>query len=239
MQVAPFFYKIFVTTQSLQIRRFLGTAFPITPNGGLLTCRHVVAVPIKDNETLAVFDNEANRLVPISDFKVPAQPQFDVAFIPNALQRKKSEFFPLLSPHLVNMGENVYSFGYYLSGKNHHMGYFKGNIVNFLKSDRTPESVSMSLSYAVIEGLSGSPVLTYHNGPKLVGLCWGNIQTRVVAHEVLEYRNEKETFQETINRIVELGQAHHAEALIKFLQEIEVDNFIVSSETVEISGLQD
>ena len=41
----------------------------------------------------------------------------------------------------------------------------------------------MSLSYAVIEGLSGSPVLTYHNGPKLVGMCWGNLQSRIVASE--------------------------------------------------------
>ena len=239
MQVAPFFYKVFVTTQDLQIRRFLGTAFPITPNGGLLTCRHVVDVPIKDKETLAVFDNEANQLVPISDFKVPTHPQFDVAFIPNALQREKSEFFPLLRPPLITMGENVYSFGYYLSGKNLHMGYFKGNIVNFLNSDRTPGYSSMSLSYAVIEGLSGSPVLTYHNGPKLVGMCWGNIQTRIVAREVMEFEDEKEKFRETINRIVELGQAHHVDALIKFLQEVDVDDFIVSSESVKISGLQD
>ena len=237
MQVAPFFYKIFVTTQSLQIRRFLGTAFPITPNGGLLTCRHVVDVSIKDNETLAVFDNEANRLVPISDFKVPTHPDFDVAFIPNALQREKPEFFPLLSPHLITMGEDIYSFGYYLSGINLHMGYFTGNIVNFLKSDRTPASVSMSLSYAVIEGLSGSPVLTYHNGPKLVGMCWGNIQTRIVAREVMEFEDEKEKFRETINRIVELGQAHHARALIQFLKEIQVDDFTVSSESVKNSGL--
>ncbi len=242
MQVAPFFYKVFVTTGGRQIRRFLGTAFPITPNGGLLTCRHVVDVPIKDNETLAVFDNEKNRLVPISDFKVPAHPKFDIAFIPNALQREKSEFFPLLSPPLITMGEDVYSFGYYLSENNLsennlHTGYFKGNIVNFLNSDQTPGYVSMSLSYAVIEGLSGSPVLTYHNGPKLVGMCYCNFQTRIVAHEVMEFEDEKEKFRETINRIVELGLAYHVEALIKFLQEIDVDNFIVSSESVKISGL--
>ena len=233
MQVAPFFYKVFVTTQGLQVRRFLGTAFPITPDGGLLTCRHVVEVPIKDDETLAVFDNETKQLVPISDFKVPTHPRFDVAFIPNALQREKSEFFPLLNPHLILIGEDVYSCGYYLSGNNLHMGYFKGNIVNFLNSDRTPGSSSISLSYAVIEGLSGSPVLTYHNGPKLVGMCWGNIQTRIVAREVMEFEDEKEKFRETINRIVELGQAHHARALIQFLTEIQVDDFTVSAESVK------
>ena len=137
------------------------------------------------------------------------------------------------------MGENVYSFGYYLSGNNLHMGYFKGNIVNFLKSGRTPGSGSMSLSYAVIEGLSGSPVLTYHNGPKLVGMCWGNIQTRIVAREIMEFEDEKGRFRETINRIIELGQAHHAKALINFLQEIDVHDFIVSSQSVTNSGLRD
>lgn len=96
----------------------------------------------------------------------------------------------------------------------------------------------MSLSYAVIEGLSGSPVLTYHNGPKLVGMCWGNLQSRIVASEVMEYEDEKAKISETINRIVELGQAHHAEALINFLHEIDVRDFVVSSDSVKIVGLQ-
>lgn len=122
MEVAPFFYKIFVTTQDFEIRRFLGTAFPVTPNGGLLTCRHVVDVSMMPNETIAVFDNEVNQFVPISGFKAPTKPKFDVAFIPNALQREKSEFFPLLSPNLITMGKNVYSFGHYVAEKILHSG---------------------------------------------------------------------------------------------------------------------
>ena len=245
MEFPPFFYKVFAATQNFDRRRFLGTAFPITPNGGLLTCRHVVDVPISANETLVVLDNEVNRVVPISDFKLSTDSEFDVAFIPYALQREKAEYFPILSPALITMGEDVYSFGYYLSEKNLHteknlhMGYFKGNVVNFLESKKTPGSVAMSLSYAVIEGLSGSPVLTYHNGPKLVGMCSGNHQSRIVAHEVMEFEDEREKFRETINRIVELGEAHRADALIKFLQEIDVHDFIVSSDSVAIPGLQD
>ncbi len=237
MEIAPFFYKVFVTSHNLEIRRFLGTAFPITSNGGLLTCRHVVDVAIKANETVAIFDNELNRPVPISDFNVPTDSRYDIAFIPNALQREKSEFFPLLSPRLITMGENVYSFGYYVSENNLHMGYFKGNIVNFLNSEKMPGSGLMSLSYAVIEGLSGSPVLTFHNGPKLVGMCCGNSQSRIVAHEVMEFKDEKAEFRETINRIVELGQAHHATALITFLESIGVTDFVVSCESVSIPGL--
>ena len=104
MKVSPFFYKVFATTEESKKHRFLGTAFPVIPNGGLLTCRHVVDVSIEKNEVLAVFDNEVKRLVPISDFKVPTDPKFDVAFIPYALQREKTEFFPLLSPDLIDYG---------------------------------------------------------------------------------------------------------------------------------------
>ena len=239
MNVASFFYKVFITTQDFQNPRFIGTAFPITPDSGLLTCRHIVDVPLGDNETLAIFDNEKNRFVPISDFAVSRNPNIDAAFIPNALQRKKSEFFPLISPNLIKIGEDVYSFGYYLSGNNPDRGYFKGNIVNFSDLREGQNFVSISLSYAVIEGLSGSPVLTYHNGPKLVGMCYGNIQARVVASEIMEFNDRKEQFRETINRIVELGQAHHARALVIFLQEINARDFIISSERVDISGLED
>ena len=66
MKVSPFFYKVFATTEDSKKHRFLGAAFPVTPNGGLLTCRHVVDVSIEKNEVLAVFDNEVKRLVPIS-----------------------------------------------------------------------------------------------------------------------------------------------------------------------------
>ena len=101
-----------------------------------------------------------------------------MAFIPNAFRRDKAEFFPLLEPTSITIGEDVYSFGYFRSegsdlagavaGTGDH-GYFKGNIVNFSASRVTPGATALSLSYPVVEGLSGSPVLTYHNGPKVVG----------------------------------------------------------------------
>ncbi|MDE0528498.1 MAG: hypothetical protein OXH85_07385 [Truepera sp.] len=90
----------------------------------------------------------------------------------------------------------------------------------------------MSLSYAVIEGLSGSPVLTYHNGPKVLGLCYSNIQSRVIAHEIEEFQDEQRTLKETITRIVELGQAHHANMLIEFLDEVGAQDYVVSSQNV-------
>ena len=215
-----------------------------------ITCRHVLDVRTTHDERIVIYDNENGHVVPIDTDKClrPADPAFDVVFIPNALKRQKEEFLPLIAPDTVIAGEDVYSYGYFLSSSSEiatevtneiNQGYFKGNIVNFSKSPKTPGSVSMSLSYAVVEGLSGGPVLTYHNGPKVVGMCHGNIQSRVTASEILEFKDATTEYRETITRIVEFGRAHHAAALVAFLREVKVQDFIVSSDRIQLTGLSD
>ena len=83
-----------------------------------------------------------------------------MSFIPNALGRPKKEFFPILPTEHILMGENVYSVGYYMTSENIEVAYFKGNIVNFTRSREMTGLTGISLSYAVTEGFSGSPVLT-------------------------------------------------------------------------------
>ena len=232
MIINSFFYSIYLTGPELQPRKFLGSAFPITPDGGLITCRHVVDVEKSDGERLAVLDGELQRLVSIEETSIQSLPAWDLSFVPNALGRQKKEFFPILPSDKIFVGNDVYSVGFYKSGENFEVGHFKGNIVNFLQSDGTPELKGISLSYPVIEGLSGSPVLIYYFGPKVVGLCYGNVQSRILASEVLEYQDDRLRVKETINRIVEFGQAYHSAILLKFLEEIGVKNYVVSSKTV-------
>ena len=118
MDIGPFFYRMVgVPKQGDGAGRFLGTAFPITPDGGLITCRHVVEACTAD-ESLATYDNEKHKLVPINTeaIIVPDSPDYlDLAFVPNALKRDKAEFFPLLEPAIITIGEDVYSFGYFRS----------------------------------------------------------------------------------------------------------------------------
>ncbi|MCB1123334.1 MAG: trypsin-like peptidase domain-containing protein, partial [Verrucomicrobiae bacterium] len=168
MEIGPFFYRIFVVDKNMKILRYRGTTFPITPGGGFLTCRHVLDVNLQEDESLAILDNETHSLVRIEKIIYPSKEEFDMAFLPNALKKPKEEFFPILTPEEIIFGEDVYSFGYFDSSRGLNVGYFKGNIVNFLENPQDPDSIS--LSYAVIEGLSGSPVLTYCNGVKVVGL---------------------------------------------------------------------
>ena len=197
-----------------------------------MTCRHVTDVNKEENEFVAIFDGELNQAVPVKDIQYPQDRSLDIAYMPNALGRPKREFFPILSPTQIVMGEDVYSVGFYIAGRSPEVGYFKGNIVNFTQSEKTSESTEVSLSYPVIEGLSGSPVLTFHNGPKIVGLCHGSVQSRIAPREILEYEDERLKLQETVTRIVELGRAYHASALIRFLEEVGAEGYVVSVKRV-------
>jgi hypothetical protein len=92
-------------------------------------------------------------------------------------------------------------------------GYLKG----FVQGFDTQRVGTIQLSYSVIEGLSGSPVMTYHNGVKVVGMCYGSESQRVLAAEVVEVKDGEQHFRETVNRIVESGLAHHSGSLAAFL----------------------
>lgn len=244
MQVSKFFYSVFlIDHRNGKDHRYLGTAFPVAPDGGLLTCRHVVDVdydPVTHRR--GIYDPERGIFVLMADPIYSNADHLDMAFVPNALQQSKAEFFPILTPAALNIGEDVYSFGFFKPNGGDGtatQAYLSGRIVNMFNVDADRGIHSMLLPYAVIEGMSGSPVLTYHNGPKVVGMTIGNQMQRVVAHEVMDYQGTEREYKETINRIVEFGVAYHAATLISFLQEIGVSQAVVSDQQVNILGLED
>jgi hypothetical protein len=241
MDIARFFYKLYIVDASNAPLQFLGTAFPITPNGGLLTCRHVVDASFPPGSSLAVFDNELGRFTRIPATPViPTSPNVDIAYLPNALQRTKAEYFPILSSSELKVGEDVYSFGYFAIGGDSRAvehGYFAGKVVNFFNHERSAAEASLTLPYAVLEGMSGSPILTYHNGPKVVGIGIGNRSSRILASEIIEYKDSTREFKESVNRIVEFGIGHHCAAIVAFLAQAGVTGYVVSSGQVAVPGL--
>jgi hypothetical protein len=239
MEIARFFYQLFKVDSNNNKLAFIGSAFTVAPNGGLLTCRHVIDIQLKDNERIAVFDSEAGRLVTISNIIFPSNNRIDLAFIPNAFQRTKPEFFPILSPAILKIGESVYSFGFFAIGGGSaeiEQGYFSGDIVNFFQSEANTNS--FVLPFPIIEGMSGSPVLTYHNGPKVVGLAYGNRSSRILASEIFEYKDTHKEFKETVHRIVEFGVAYHCATIIEFLTEVSASEFIVADNRIAIPNLE-
>ena len=242
MDINKFFYKLFLVDSRNLPTTFIGSAFPVAPDGGLLTCRHVIDVSIPDGHAIAVYDPIISDFVRISHPLLwPVNPEVDMVYLPNVFGHPKREFFPILLPHQLKIGEDVYSFGYFSIGgspNNVEQGYFSGKIVNFFRHEHGVDQASFMLPFPILEGMSGSPVLTYHNGPKLVGIAIGNRSSRILAHEIFEYKDDKKEFKETINRIIEFGVAYHPAAIIQFLSEVGVKGFIVSDQRVELSGLE-
>lgn len=242
MQIDAFFYKLFLTDESGKPSAFLGSAFPVAPDGGLLTCRHVVNVDIPEGSGIAVLDHATGQFTRITEQPIlPVDTGIDMAFLPRALGRSKPEFFPVLLPELLKIGESVYSFGFFSIGGtvgDVEQGYFSGSIINFFRHEQGPTQASFMLPYPVLEGMSGSPVLTYHNGPKLVGLAIGNRSSRILASEIFEYRDDKTEFKETVNRIVEFGVAYHPAAVVQFLARAGVQGFVVSGDRLNLPGLE-
>ena len=115
MQIDKFFYRLFKTDSNSRPLAYLGTAFPVVPDGGLLTCRHVVDVALDAGESISVLDGEHGTLASIEDFRFPSDRTIDIAFLPNALGRTQPEFLPLLDTGTAALiGEDVYSFGYFV-----------------------------------------------------------------------------------------------------------------------------
>jgi len=239
MDPSRFFYQVF-SERGGSTPVFCGSAFAVAADGGLLTCRHVVLNATEDGAKLLILDNETGSLAtPESPPILSDRPYADLAFIPNALGRTKSEYLPILSPRKLLVGEDVYTYGHFAIGGGHaniEVGYFGGKIVNFFQTE-SAGSAMITLPFAVIEGLSGSPVLTFHNGPKVVGIATGNRISRILAAETMKYADGTKEFHETINRIVEFGTGMHCASIVEFLSSISGARFMVTDETVAMQGL--
>lgn len=218
-----FFYRIYKAKNSKPIY-YLGTAFPIAKSGILMTCRHVVEVNLDKDEYLAVFDEAKNLLVPIEDIRYPSDARVDIAILVGVPNSTKKEFIPFLDPRKLQVGEDVYTMGFFSEHENNVLtqdAYFGGKIVNF-RNAMNSNHAALTLPFAIIEGMSGSPILTYHNGVKVVGMAIGSKSARVIASEVTEYKDEILTMKETVNRIIEFGIAYHAVTLIDILKELKI-----------------
>ena len=211
------FYQLRTTNED----RFIGTAFGIAPKV-LMTCRHVVN-DRSEGEAIAIRNQRGQRWNVRPDQIWTVEPgALDLALILDAFNQDERPFFPILPHNNIMIGEDVYSFGFFMTTRTRrggpaagddNQGYLKGNIVNVSQPPHEGGTQRISLSYPVIEGMSGAPVLTYHNGVKVVGLCYGNVQSRVVAAEILEHEADGKILRERVERIVEFGRAYPSPVL--------------------------
>ena len=237
MNIDHFFFRLYAISGA-RAEKFLGSALPVTGDGGLLTCRHIVdGIPRKE---LAVHHNITGWKIHVKQVLTPEDESLDLAYLPQSLQKGPCSFFPILPPEVPLTGQPVYSYGFFEtteSGSPVEQGYFSGSVVNMLKIGGTDTRWALTLPYALIEGMSGSAVLTNVNGPKLVGIGYGNQQSRVLAAQVLEYEDNETKVREQIHRIVEFGRAYHSDTIIRFLREVGATGYRVTKDPVPMFGL--
>jgi len=212
---------------------FLGNAFAVTGTGGLLTCRHVVDGA--NGRPLGVVDIGGRDWCKVETVAYPDDEELDLAFLPSAVQRHGVFPLPLLVGVVIPLGEDAIAYGYLVEGFGSSdplvPTYHRGHIVAKLSkgSRLTPgRHPSWALSFPVIEGLSGSPVTTDHNGMKLIGICYGVEQQRTLAHEVTVVERAGETLREEIHRVVEYGLAYQPQVIESFLSTCAPGEFVVS-----------
>jgi hypothetical protein len=245
IQTAPFFFPVFWLDKSGARKRHLGSAFPITPDGGLLTCQHVVDVKaLPAGETLAIFDVATQKHFPLTVPVLPKDPALDLAFLPRVIPDKK-EFLPIFEPNDASPGHPVTTWGFFaLGGRPDDVedGCFSGSIVNIKKIPGDPRGknhVSLVLPYAVVEGMSGSAVLIEHYGMKVAGICYGNVEQRIQKEEELVTHTDGSTAIHSIWRTVHFGLAYAVPVILEFLQSVGVKGHRVSRLFVhDIPGIE-
>ncbi|MCF7810080.1 serine protease [bacterium] len=239
MEIKSYIYPLFLINKDHIPIQFLGVAFPITPNGGMLSCKHVLEQAVlTDGNYIAIIDFKTSSVIVIKEYQISDTINYDLAFLSNTINNKH-EYIPMIPVNKLIIGSKISSFGFYSIGKSISdlsRGFFSGTIVNVRHVDGVQEMV---LPFPVLEGMSGSPVIHYYEGPKIAGICIGNKQQIIQVNEILEYRDTEKEYKETINRVVEFGISYPVNVIKLFLDEIGVNNYLVSDQRVEIPGLED
>lgn len=214
--------------------RFLGTSFVVSADGGLLTCRHV-AESIRDGEHLAVLhvDNAGERresLIIPEEVLFPDDDGLDLAYLPKAANVIKSRVaWPLGEQSWILMSIEAHTFGYTAGGNPFpvEVGYHSGSVVARRNSDPNLGGFpSLVLSFPVLEGMSGSPLLSAESpnlSRRVIGICCGNESHRIVAREVVSTEIDGREVREQVQRLVEQGLALPLWTILDFLQEIGVE----------------
>lgn len=214
--------------------RFLGTSFLIHTDGGLLTCRHV-AESVGDGEKLAVlhFDNRRKTresLIIVDEVLYPADDKLDLAYLPGVASVIESRVsWPAGDQSWILMGIEAHAFGYTARGNPFpvEIGYHPGSVVVRRNSDPNLGGYpSVVLSFSVLEGMSGSPLLSADSpdlSRQVIGICCGNESHRIVAREVVSTEVDGREIREQVQRLVEQGLALPLWTICEFLREIGVE----------------
>jgi Trypsin-like peptidase domain len=116
VNTASYIFPLFIANRDGALLADAGTAFAVAPDGGVITCRHVVdpRFSADDDRFLAIVDRErGDRVIPVPQIRYSSDATLDLAFLPDALQRSKRDFLPILDPEQIMIALEVRAIGYF------------------------------------------------------------------------------------------------------------------------------
>ncbi|QXE89170.1 serine protease [Geomonas subterranea] len=212
---------------TMKVGRFLGTGFYINSAGGFTTCKHV-AEAITEGQHLYVGQmkgptaGDYHRIQNVICHEI-----YDIA-IGTVVTGRKTEF---LKPYAgaFALGVDVGAFGYTDAGKeNNILGvdprYLKGHISRLAEEPfGFPTKSLCEMSFAVPSGFSGTAVLS--EDYQLVGMAYGNAESKILSYSVTEVVDGNSTFLENVYRVMEFGLCHTVTDLKAVFSELGVRSF--------------
>lgn len=205
---------------------FLGSATII--HGLVCTCAHVVrAVEPANREVILAKWNPHVHNEPWVIFHAKVHPKYDFAVLLTD-QKPPLTQVPLLSAPL-DMGPQVAVLGFHDDGTVHDERgrtqqvaprMFSGNVVRTHDVRTNVSATLCELSFPVLSGFSGAPVLNYPGLDAVVGLAYGNAEQTIQVYGSSEVRDGEQVFSETVNRILELGLFHSAVSIAGYLRDM-------------------
>ena len=200
----------YTKANTVKVGRFLGTGFYISSNGLFITCKHVIEA-LEQRQDLflgKVYGLFPGNYLPITNIKV--HPKFDFACGQVITKKRTKVLKPYRGPFAL--GLEVGAFGYSDAGKEKgclflDRRYLKGHISRISHEPYDfPAKSLCEVSFSVPSGFSGTALLS--DDYQLVGMLYGNIESRLQAYSISEVIEGNSTFQEKAYRVTEFGLAH-------------------------------
>ena len=202
--------------------RFAGSAFAIDNKGHIVTCKHIIE-NVQSDELIIAKDLKSNQFHELTAIRT--HPKYD--FCLSKIDAIKKNISPV--PYRkFGMGLEIAAFGFTYNGKFEgrikvDQRCLKGNIVLLAEHEHIFDKRSPSVietSFPSIEGFSGGPLFT-GECKYLIGMMYGNRESRIEAHSFIEIDKNGEKYKEVHNRIVELGLAHSVYDNLRMIKEVQ------------------
>ncbi len=204
---------------------FLGTGFYLDTTGYFITCKHVVEA-IQEDCQLNIYQLGTKRTLKFDILSI--HDKFDLALCKS---KSPGQFnpWPIVNEEYVKVGVDIETYGYWhepvgVDEIPFNTRYMKGYITG--KTRSFPYNDSFELSFPVLFGISGSPLI-YHSPvegesrtkPCIAGCVYGSREAKVVKHsQEIDSSHTVETA-----RITELGLAYVPDVLIEFISDYDID----------------